>query len=327
MSVVFRELIDRFLEGIPDPFEKYTREGAIRGMVDNGVLYSYRIPLVITAPQGYIINVCRYAMMSSRDLKEAIKALRSIQKLKFYVDLELLFEAMFGWRISSYLRRYNLGALIQAVRHRIDFIDSEIDRKGDIIQGNYYLIKTTIPYDREKEYEMKEERYLYAYFPLKQDRRSINQMFICELPYAAYTLNQARETLKPDEIKKLKEGEYQRQGDLFFYPISKNQFDAMSFNSLFRNRRLKKHFWPIWPTAEIRRRMYGSHAFKHAFIFLDTGSLSFEAAKEVSAAVKIFVKGTVYHRQHGRMRLGNGNEWHVAVKNTALRSWGATSYD
>jgi len=143
MSVVFRELIDRFLEGIPGPLVKYTREGVIRGMVEDGVLYTYRIPLVVMAPQGYIINVRRYAMMSSRDLQEAIKALRGIQKLKFYVDLELLFEAI----------------------------------------------------------------------------------------------------------------------------------------------------------------------------------------KKVSAAVKIFVKGTVYHRQHGRMRLGNGKEWHVAVKNTALRSWGATSYD
>jgi len=325
MSVVFRELIDRFLEGISDPFEKYTREGAIRGMVDNGVLYSYRIPLVITAPQGYIINVRRYNMTSSCDLQEAIEALRSIQKLKFYVDLELLFEAMLSWRISSDLMRHNRDTLIQAVRHRIDFIDSEIDRKGDIIQGNYYLIKTTIPYDREeKENETREERYLYAYFPLKQDRRSINQMFVCELPYAAYTLNQAREILKPNEIKKLKKGDYQRQGDLFFYPISKNQFDAMSFDSLCRNRRLKKCFWPI---AEVRHWMYGGHTLEHAFIFLDTEPFMLEAIKKVSATLKIFVKGTVYHRQHGRMRLGNGKEWHVVVKNTALRSWGATSYD
>ena len=325
MSVVFRELIDRFLQGIQSPLVKYNREGGIRGMVEDGVLYSYRIPLVITTSQGYIINVHRYSMTSSRDLQEAIEVLRGIQKLKFYVDLELLFEAMFGWRISSYLRRHNWDTLIQAVRHRLTFVDSEIDIKGGIIQGNYYLIKTTIPYDREEEKnETREERYLYAYFPLKQDRRSINQLFVCELPYAAYTLEQAREILKPDEIKKLKEGEYQRQGDLFFYPISKNQFDALFFDSLCRNRRLKKCFWP---TAEVQNWMYGGHALKHAFIFLDTEPFNFEAVKKISATLKIYAKGTVYHRQHGRMKLGNGKEWHVVVKNMALRSWGATSYD
>ena len=42
--------------------------------------------------------------------------------------------------------------------------------------------------------------------------------FICMLPELAWTVEQAHECLKPDEVKKLKKDEYVRQGEWFFVP-------------------------------------------------------------------------------------------------------------
>ena len=315
MSKFFDEALESFILDLNEVYIKYTSD-RVRVKVQDRVLYTYSTPLVVyVPPQGYIVNVHRYSNTSSRDLRTALEALKKkTASSLFLVDFEI-FRGVFdlAWQYDSLSSQYS--QLVEWLKKKIIFLDTE-----PTDNGNYYVFRADIP--RSYQSQIVKERFFYAYFPIIYNRKNLNQLFVCELPSPATTIATAREVLKPEPIQRLPETAYQRQGDLFIYPIPADKLvtpEVVTKSGLIRSY--------LWPMRRLKNLRYGGHVFSDALCYVSLGQTLDRAIEEFSGTLHIFARGYVRHPQHGKMKIGDGKTWYIVRKNTAIRSWGWNGND
>lgn len=132
-----------------------------------------------------------------------------------------------------------------------------------------------------------------------EQERGRSAYFLCELPKAAFEVEEAFALLMPDRVRKVIEFglKVKRQGDFYFIPCDEKL--------------------PI-RTLEIN---------KDQRIF---GNSSHVASVHGSLGTEEFVRGVITHSPVGRdrthKRLCLGKVWHIPVKNQAVQGWTARGY-
>jgi hypothetical protein len=137
-------------------------------------------------------------------------------------------------------------------------------------------------------------RYGDRYFVCGMDEGSY---FVSELPKPAKTIGKAFRILKPHAVQEAeKKGiEVKRQGEWFFIPQKKEDLPYHKVKD-----ELKSHSLPHHPDS-------AAHTVTR--IFKGKG--------------RIFTKGFVRHSRHEHKPLNLGDQFHIAVKNTAIGNWSA----
>jgi hypothetical protein len=141
---------------------------------------------------------------------------------------------------------------------------------------------------------MEEDRIVEKYFICGMDEGSY---FVSELPKPAKTVEGAFKVLKPYSVQKAEKNgiEVKRQGEWFFIPQKKEDLP----HHLVKNE-LKSHSLPheVNSAAHIVTRMFKGMG-------------------------RTFTKGYVRHSRKEHRPLNLGEQFHIAVKNTAIGNWSA----
>jgi hypothetical protein len=296
-------LIDRFAKG--------AESGSASHMfIEGDIIYSYgrHFPLAIRPDWGagieYLINGDRYSSSTSSHQRQCISHLTPNVQVPFSAlqaaeltnsnlpkcDLRVL-----AYRSDEYHRT------CKQCGREVDYRDGTTDPK----RWAYYHQNDATPLCAEAEEETVSHHVLGAVV-LKLDGSfflsSIDDQegwrssayFLCQLPNPTTSVEDAFDSLVPEEVKKAKTSgaEVRRQGDIFVIatPLSTRQIKAVS-----------KRYVPLFDTTHV--------------------------PTEVRTDGAVYVRGTLRHEPNGRrpqhrmMRLGNS--WWIAVKNTALASWNA----
>ncbi len=297
-------LIDRFANGAE-------RGSASHMFIEGDVVYSYghHFALAIRQDWGagvaYLLNGDRYSSSTSGHQSQCISHLKP--------NVQVPFSALHGADLTnSSLPRREL----RIVAHRPDEYHTTCKHCGrEIAYGDaatgkpeHYHVNDRSPLCRETEGEtvshhvlgavvLDDEQEFFLSSIDDQEGWKARAYFLCWLPKAVVSVEQAFDSLVPDEIRKAKASgiEVRRQGDIFVIATT-------------------------LATRQIRA------ATEYRYHLFDTTHVATEA--RVDGA--LYVRGTLRHEPNGRrpqhalLRLGKS--WWIAVKNLALASWNAAGY-
>jgi len=134
--------------------------------------------------------------------------------------------------------------------------------------------------------------------------------FLCQVPGSPTTIEEAYEALVPDVVKALPSREgVLRQGDWFFIPVSEDKDTLRSI------RKAAPYVTNTNTSAYRLGEATGTHVVTRA---------------RRTADGLLVVQGCVRHSpadgrrpEHKRLKLGDGKQWYVPVKNTSEAGWGA----
>jgi len=143
------------------------------------------------------------------------------------------------------------------------------------------------------------------------DEQDTRNYFLCQVPGSPTTVEEAYENLVPTEVKALPSREgVLRQGDWFFIPVSEDK-DVL--------RSIRKAPAYVTNTNTSAYRLGGNEEGTHVVT----------KARRTADGLLV-VRGCVRHApvggrrpEHRRLKLGDGKQWYVPVKNTSLAGWGA----
>jgi len=143
------------------------------------------------------------------------------------------------------------------------------------------------------------------------DEQDRSNYFLCQVPGSPTTIEEAYENLVPDAVKALPSREgVLRQGDWFFIPVSEDK-DTL--------RSIRKAAPYITNTNTSAYRLGGA-----------TGTHVVTRARRTADGLLV-VQGCVRHDpqgfgrrpEHRRLKIGDGKQWYIPVKNTSEAGWGA----
>jgi hypothetical protein len=161
--------------------------------------------------------------------------------------------------------------------------------------------------------EAGKQHHRWAYFLSGFDHQEPTPLyFLAELPYKARptTVDEAYEVLKPDPIRMADQmgRKYTRQGDIFGIPTGLTRKELQA-----RGARIEKRSADnVWDNTTRRYRQQGN--------ILGTNHRGTEVAYLPGGLT--LARGCLYHdpigreRDHIRRKLGDGQAWHIVVKNT-----------
>ena len=294
-------LIDRFANGAE-------RGSASHMFIEGDIIYSYgrHFPLAIRQDWGagveYLLNGDRYSSSTSSHQSQCISHLKP--------NVQVPFSALQSATLADHdLPKRNL----QIVAHRPDEYHTTCKHcgreisYGDAATGKpeHYHVNDRSPLCRETEGETVSHHILGAVVLQHEQRFFLSSIddqegwrarayFLCWLPREVTSVEDAFDSLIPEEIRSAKAGgiEVRRQGDIFVIATT------------LATRQIRA-------AAEYRYRVF------------DTTHVATEA--RVDGA--LYVRGTLRHEPNGRrpqhalLRLGKS--WWIAVKNLAPASWNA----
>ena len=288
---------------------------------DEDALYSYgsHFPLAVPCDNGFLLNGDRYSSTTSshQDLtRSACARVCRDNNLKF---------AVIPFTVLN-------NADVTPIRY-IEIIDK--------MQERHRNVKYT---DKNGKERVRQEhllggsvvRHSGRYFLSSTDPTSTwgNGYFLTELVEPVTTVDDAFESLKPDLLKQL-ESRLQgseaplnlilRQGEWFFVKMVKESFiKPVKHLKGIRNMEKMSMRNEHLPSADSTQ----PHHRATRLIYVGNGEGSYFDEKEkrhvnFRLAPGFYCRGTIRHdnREHRMLKLGNGREWYLAIRNRQVRSW------
>jgi len=129
---------------------------------------------------------------------------------------------------------------------------------------------------------------------------SDSQRFVVELAKPCESIKEAYTSMKPTLAKDATQRglNVKRQGDLFFIPTTLSDKDV----------------------SDIEKTKYEQHTLEFPEIqFSINEPTNHHATRTAKYRQHVLVKGTVRHRQHRLLKLGNA--WHIVVRNNVKNAW------